>query len=440
MKIRSSVIAAAIVAFSSVPSFAASSASASIGPLTLQLVDRDLQDGVTPWITFADVGANNFVRAIATEHFTRDQPEAGGVWAWAPITASGATRASRALATITGALELSGVGATLLASGSASNYSDAIGRSVTFNAFAHGPYGSDRDYGLGFTLSAHTELVISGAASIQLAGAGGFQFDGAGYRQGDSAQAVAQMLLLGPGSNGSGSQEGVDFLSRNDNNVANGFDHQESRVLSVSFVNLTSAAMSGSFVTNVSASGETFASPPGSSADAPLMPGQVLTNPATGAPTFVFPVTPVRPGTLLWIDPPVAVGYDYSLVDASATQSFQSVVIGAHAGDDLFDVQWYSEALGTTQSATVATGEELQLTGGARSFSITGIEAEAQVDPANPLAFVTGLSFAEEGSVSVSQSALVIDYNPLPVPEPGTYALMLAGLVALCLRVVPRRR
>ena len=55
-------------------------------------------------------------------------------------------------------------------------------------------------------------------------------------------------------------------------------------------------------------------------------------------------------------------------------------------------------------------------------FALRDIDITAGLDPDNPLAFPTGLTFAESGAVSMMQNPIAV------VPEPETYALFLAGL------------
>lgn len=171
---------------------------------------------------------------------------------------------------------------------------------------------------------------------------------------------------------------------------------------------------------------------PGETAANPLMPSEVVLDPWTGAPTFVFDAEIVDPTETLWIDPPVAVGYDYGLSSESETQTFMSMVIGTDVGDGLYEVSWYDEAAGQYMSAEVGVGEMVSFGDlGSYWFSVYGIEPEAQLDPEDPLAFVTGVTFREAGPVSITQSPFTQDYIAPQVPEAGAVAMMLAGLAVV---------
>jgi len=65
------------------------------------------------------------------------------------------------------------------------------------------------------------------------------------------------------------------------------------------------------------------------------------------------------------------------------------------------------------------------------NFQIQGIETNALLDPNDPNAFVTGLTFTNGGIVNVTQTAITEFVN---VPEPGTILLLGGGLLIMAKR------
>ena len=67
--------------------------------------------------------------------------------------------------------------------------------------------------------------------------------------------------------------------------------------------------------------------------------------------------------------------------------------------------------------------------GGVSAFDVLAIEASAGLDPNNPIGFLTGLTFVTDGSFTGTMTPISIDVAA--VPEPETYAMLLAGLGVL---------
>ncbi|MCK6373893.1 MAG: PEP-CTERM sorting domain-containing protein [Zoogloea sp.] len=167
--------------------------------------------------------------------------------------------------------------------------------------------------------------------------------------------------------------------------------------------------------------------PSGSTPSDPLMPISGEGAPASG---FAF-VVPGAPGWW-FIDPLVATGYNYAV--STAGVSFAGVQVSTNAGDGLYNLYDTTGGGEVLLSTTLATGAQFTFGSAVTSFRITGIETSAALDPADPLAFVTGISFSFAGTppagVSVSQSPIITDTGSA-VPEPATAALTALGLAGL---------
>lgn len=122
---------------------------------------------------------------------------------------------------------------------------------------------------------------------------------------------------------------------------------------------------------------------------------------------------------LLYIDPQVTVGYDY-LLDSGP--NFTSVLLPS-AGDNQFSLYLWNGTEWTFDSTLIAGIEHAFGGAGVDKFRITGIETSAELDPNSPTAFVTGLTFAGTGHANMHMNPLV-----QIVPEPETYAMLIAGL------------
>ncbi|MGY5452765.1 nidogen-like domain-containing protein [Agarivorans sp. MS3-6] len=161
---------------------------------------------------------------------------------------------------------------------------------------------------------------------------------------------------------------------------------------------------------------------PGATPENPIMPVVV-----DGGWEFDFNV---QADELVFIDPDVAVGYDY-IVDQGP--NIQTVVLPAGFDDDMFYI-WLWNGLDWDQVANVAAGDAYDFgLGGVDRFRVTGIDIANEVDPTNTLAFVTGLTFTDTGAVSMRQLPIV-EFVPGPgssVPEPSTWLLALLAIVLL---------
>lgn len=161
-------------------------------------------------------------------------------------------------------------------------------------------------------------------------------------------------------------------------------------------------------------------------------PGQVYLPTVTPGvngdpPTFSFNVSSVGADELTYIDPFVAVGYDYAV--GANDPLFRSVLLPQDIGDG----QYLIELPDGSQHA-VQGGLEFDFTAfaseGVDHFRVLGIEAAAGLDPEDGTAFVTGLRFMQQGRFTGTMVPVLAE-----VPEPAT-----AALVAAALALAVRRR
>lgn len=158
---------------------------------------------------------------------------------------------------------------------------------------------------------------------------------------------------------------------------------------------------------------------PGETPNNPLMPVVV-----DGSFTFEFGVDLNQQ---VFVDPEVAIGYTYEITD-SASPLFASVLAPTGFGDDLYEL-WLWNGVEYVMETTLTGGIEYTFANAVDRFQILGIESDLGVDPTDPTAFVTGLTFDSAGVVSMSQTPIVFDTDgPGSVPEPSTWALLLLGL------------
>jgi hypothetical protein len=142
--------------------------------------------------------------------------------------------------------------------------------------------------------------------------------------------------------------------------------------------------------------------------------------------SYQFNIT-VEPGVVYYIDPEVAIGYDYAI--GTGDPFFQSVVL-PNVGDGLFNIFGF-DANGdlVLLASDWAAGATFDFgPGGVDRFRVLGIETSAGLDPLNTTAFITGLTFTGPGQFTGTQTPITVTID---VPEPPVWALALMGLLAL---------
>lgn len=136
-------------------------------------------------------------------------------------------------------------------------------------------------------------------------------------------------------------------------------------------------------------------------------------------PTFSFS-TNVVGGQQIFIDPDLAVGYDYQI--GAGDPLMRSVLLPANIGDGLYDIYLWDGSGWVLFSANVQGGTDFDFgPNGVDQFRVLGIETSAGLDPTDPTAFITGLTFVGSGQFTGTMTPIIVS-----VPEPGT--LLLVGI------------
>ena len=124
-----------------------------------------------------------------------------------------------------------------------------------------------------------------------------------------------------------------------------------------------------------------------------------------------------------WYDPIYAVGYDYEVISGP---KFASSVVPPGYGDDKFDLYvwdgmeyvlvgsdldaltqyWFTDDGGITTTPGDYNGITM--------FSIRGLELDAKLDPDDPNAFVTGMTFVQDPN---EVSEVILSMNPIRVSD-----------------------
>jgi hypothetical protein len=144
---------------------------------------------------------------------------------------------------------------------------------------------------------------------------------------------------------------------------------------------------------------------------------------------FDFSFTVTEPTTPIFIDPDIAIGYNYVVNSGPNVAS----VILPNIGDGVFDIfGWDGTDYNVLLGQALANIAFDFAAGGVDMFQVLGIETSAMLDPTDSTAFVTGLTWTGTGIVDITQSPISVFVDPNAVPEPSIIALLSMGLIGLC--------
>lgn len=129
-----------------------------------------------------------------------------------------------------------------------------------------------------------------------------------------------------------------------------------------------------------------------------------------------------------YLDPPVSIGYDYAI--GAGDPNFRSVILPADIGDGEYVISGF-DRFGAPVNDIVHGGDIYDFgLAGVSEFRVTGIEPAAGLDPNDPNAFLTGLTFTGPGTFTGTMTPLM-ENTQSDVPEPASISLIGIALAFL---------
>ena len=145
---------------------------------------------------------------------------------------------------------------------------------------------------------------------------------------------------------------------------------------------------------------------------------------SNGLPAYTFSIQNVAANTPVFIDPAIAIGYSYKI--GLGDPLFGSVTLPTTPGTSLFTI-----SLLDGEQFQIGANEKFDFTAhgflnGVTGFTVLGIDPSAALNPFDPGAFVTQLTFVGAGNFTGEMDPITAS-----VPEPSTWAMMILGFAGV---------
>ncbi|MDN3275970.1 PEP-CTERM sorting domain-containing protein [Frankia sp. RB7] len=143
---------------------------------------------------------------------------------------------------------------------------------------------------------------------------------------------------------------------------------------------------------------------------------------ANGSPSYSFDIS-THAGQTYYIDPQFASGYNFHI--GSTGPNFESVLLPVLNGTSSYTIILPDGSTFVVQPGSVFDFTDLAAwVNGVAGFRVLGIDPSSAVNPFDPNAFVTGLTFVADGQFTGTMDPIYT----AAVPEPSTWAMMICGL------------
>ena len=144
---------------------------------------------------------------------------------------------------------------------------------------------------------------------------------------------------------------------------------------------------------------------------------------AGGETSYAFDI-PVESGFTYPLDPQVAAGYIYKI--GSGDPNFASVSLPDIGNPSPYSVYLWNGAA-FVYDATLEPNTVFNFgSGGVKEFEVLGIDPNVGLDPNDPTAFVTKLTFTGSGTFDGTMTPVAVN-----TPEPSTWAMAILGVVGI---------